>query len=143
MGSDQNTLDPPIWISDSILPGFRDFMKSFFPECWKSAQLVLRALALGLGYPDEDFLLKFHDEAENDLSIRHYPPVKEHKIQSGEMDRLGAHTDFDSLTMLFQDSYGGLRVKLPETGQWINAPPMEDALIMNIGDVLSRWSNGV
>jgi len=107
MGSEKNTNDPNISTSDTALTGFQAFMKSFFPECWKVAQLVLRALSLGLELPDKNFLLKYHDEADSDLTIRHYPPVNESKIRSREMDRLGAHSDFDSLTLLFQDSFGG------------------------------------
>ena len=142
MGSDKNAHEPNIWISDSTLPGFQAFMKSFYSACWNSAELILQALALGLELPDEDFLLKYHDEADSDLTLRHYPPVNESKVRSGEMDRLGAHTDFGSVTLLFQDSFGGLKVKLPKTGQWVDAAPIEGALVMNIGDVLSRWSNG-
>ena len=142
MGSEKNTHDPNIWISESRLPGFQSFMESFYAECWKSAQLVLRALALGLELPSEDYLLNYHDEADNELTIRHYPPVNERKVRRGEMDRLGAHSDFGSVTLLFQDAFGGLKIKLPRTGEWIDAPPIEGALVMNIGDVLSRWSNG-
>ena len=69
--------------------------------------------------------------------------MNESKVRSGGMDRLGVHTDFDSLTLLFQDSFGGLKIKLPVTGEWIDAPPIESALVMNIGHVLSRWSNGM
>jgi len=142
MGSDNNQNQPNIWIPDSTLPGFQDFALSFYAECWKTSQLVLRALALGLGLDDEAFLLKFHSEKENELSFRHYPPVSESKVKSGEMDRLGAHTDFVSLTLLWQDSFGGLSVKDPKSKRWIDALPVEGALIMNIGDVLGRWSNG-
>lgn len=142
MGSDNNPDQPNIWIPESILPGYRDFISHFYAECWKTSQLVLRALALGLGLSDESFLLSLHDEKENELSFRHYPSIHESKVKSGEMDRLGAHTDFDSFTLLWQDSYGGLTVKDPNTKQWIHALPIEGALVMNIGDVLARWSNG-
>lgn len=117
-------------------------MKKFYAECWRTSQLVLRALSLGLGMEDESYLLQFHDESENELSIRHYPPVSAKKIESGELDRLGAHTDFDAFTILFQDKFGGLKVKHPSTKTWIDASPVEGALVMNIGDVLARWSNG-
>jgi isopenicillin N synthase-like dioxygenase len=132
---------PNVWLPNSTLPGFQDFIKHFYAECWKTSQLVLRALALGLGLENEYFLLQFHDERENEVSLRHYPPVSERQVESGEMDRLGAHTDFDSFTLLFQDQFGGLKVKHPTTKAWIDAVPIEGALVMNIGDVLARWSN--
>jgi isopenicillin N synthase-like dioxygenase len=62
---------------------------------------VLRALALRLGLPNGEFLLKYHDESRNDLGLRHYPPVKESVINSGEMDRLEARCDVDSFTLLW------------------------------------------
>jgi len=76
------------------------------------------------------------------LSLRHYPPVDEESIRSGKLDRLGAHTDFDSFTLLWQDEVGGLEVK-DKSGTWIGVQPVEGALVMNIGDVLQRWSNGM
>lgn len=63
-------------------------------------------------------------------------------MRKGEVDRLGAHTDFDSFTLLFQDSLGGLTVKHPKTGRWIDAPSIEGAVVMNIRDALERWSIG-
>ena len=103
---------------------------------------MLRALALGLGLKDEEFILNFHDQKENELSLRHYPPVDEDTIKSGELDRLGAHTDYDSFTLLWQDQVGGLEVK-DKSGKWIDVQAVEGALVMNIGDMLQSWSNGM
>lgn len=106
------------------------------------SQNVLRALAIGLGLKEEEFLLKLHALSENELSLRHYPPVDEQPIKTGELDRLGAHTDFDSFTLLWQDAVGGLEVK-DKNGKWVDVKPFEGAIVMNIGDVLQRWSNGI
>ncbi|TVY35099.1 UPF0676 protein [Lachnellula subtilissima] len=140
LGTDDNPAQPNVWIPSSLLPGFRTFMLSFQSSCWGVAQDILRALALGLGLPDEDCLLKFHAQGENELSLRHYPAVDEDAVRSGQLDRLGAHTDFDSFTLLWQDGLGGLEVKDMEGG-WVDVRPVEGALVMNIGDVLPRWSN--
>lgn len=54
-----------------------------------------------------------------------------------------AHSDWGSITMLFQDDAGGLQVEDPRNpGSFIDATPMKDALVMNVGDLLMRWSNG-
>jgi isopenicillin N synthase-like dioxygenase len=143
MGSEENHAEPNIWLPESVLPGLREFMTKFYWECWKTSQNVLRAFALGLGLEDEDYFLKFHDGHDNELSVRHYPPVKESVIERKEMQRLHAHTDFDSFTLLFQDDCGGLEVLKPGCkGEFIEAMPIENALVMNIGDMLMRWSNG-
>lgn len=57
------------------------------------------------------------------------------------MGRMGAHTDFDSFTLLWQSGEGGLEVKVD--GEWRAVEGVEGAVVMNIGDVLGRWSNGV
>ena len=60
------------------------------------------------------------------------------------MRRLSAHTDFDSFTLLFQDDCGGLEVeKMGEQGVYVPVDPVEGALVMNVGDALMRWSNGM
>ena len=53
---------------------------------------------------------------------------------------VGEHTDYGLLTLLAQDRFGGLQVKTP--GGWIEAPPMDGALVCNIGDMLERLTGG-
>lgn len=118
-------------------------MQSFQHDCWAVAQKILRALALGLGLGDEEVLLRFHAQTENELSLRHYPAVCEDVVRSGEVGRLGAHTDYGSFTLLWQDGVGGLEVRDRGYGGWVVVEPVEGALVMNIGDVLQRWSNGM
>jgi len=142
VGSDSFKEEPNVWLSESTLPNFRAVTTRFYWECWTISQEILRALALGLGFDDEEFLLRFHSGHENELNLRHYPPVSESIFQDRRMKRLSEHTDFDSFTLLFQDDCGGLEVqKLGQQGDFMHADPLEGALIMNIGDVLMRWSN--
>jgi isopenicillin N synthase-like dioxygenase len=58
------------------------------------------------------------------------------------MERFGAaaHSDFGALTLLMQDSLGGLQVQNKQ-GRWIEAPPIEGTFVCNIGDLLERWTN--
>lgn len=125
-----------------MLPGFRAFTTKFYWECWKTAQDILRALSLGLGLGDEDYLLRFHDGHNNQLRLLHYPPVPASALESQSAARMPAHTDWGSITMLFQDDCGGLEVETRQ-GNFVEAPPLKNAIIMNIGDILMRWSNGM
>lgn len=73
------------------------------------------------------------------LRLLHYPPQDP---QSPD-DQFGSapHTDFGAITLLAQDDVGGLSVNTPE-GAWTDVPPLPGAFVMNVGDVLHRWSNG-
>jgi len=52
------------------------------------------------------------------------------------------HTDYGLLTILRQDTVGGLEVRLPATGEWVAAPPLPGSFVCNVGDVLERLSGG-
>lgn len=118
-------------------------MTDFYWQCYGTAQELLRALAIGIGLGDPDFLLKFHDGHNNQLRLLHYPPVEAEKLASDSIARMPAHTDWGSITMLFQDDCGGLQVEHPrKPGVFMNAPTVRNAICMNVGDLLMRWSNG-
>ena len=60
-------------------------------------------------------------------------------INPGQV-RAGAHSDYGSITLLFQDARGGLQVQGP-TGAFVDATPIPDTCVVNAGDLLARWSN--
>ncbi|OJD34325.1 thymine dioxygenase [Diplodia corticola] len=142
IGSEKCENMPNVWLPDEVLPGFRNFMTEFYWACFGTAQDVLRALAVGIGLGDEDFLLKFHNGHNNQLRLLHYPPVEKEKLESNMVARMPAHTDWGSITMLFQDDCGGLQVEDPHSpGKFMEAVPIKNAIVMNVGDLLMRWSN--
>lgn len=143
IGSDENKEQPNQWIPDETLPGFRAFMTRFYWECFKVGGDILRALALGIGLEDEDYLLRKHSGHNNQLRLLHYPPVPAEELESQRMARMPAHTDWSSMTMLFQDDCGGLEVEDPSNpGSFVPATPVKNAIVMNVGDLLQMWSNG-
>lgn len=117
-------------------------MTSFYWTCWKTAKTILQALALGLGI-DEESIMKPHGGHYNQLRLLHYPPIPASWIDEGKFARMPAHTDWTTITMLFQDDCGGLQVESPsQPGQFIDVDPIPDALVLNVGDLMMRWSNG-
>ncbi|KAI1337723.1 thymine dioxygenase [Xylariaceae sp. FL0016] len=122
------------------LAGFRKTMLEFHDKCKELHMEVMRAIAVGLGI-DEKWFDTFTDVGDNTLRLLHYPEIskKVFTINPGQV-RAGAHSDYGSITLLFQDARGGLQVKSP-TGVFVDATPIEDTCVVNAGDLLARWSN--
>src|SRR5437762_9197551 len=64
------------------------------------------------------------------------------RLEPGPQDQFGSapHTDYGIITVLAQDNSGGLQVR-PRGGDWIDAPPMHNTVVLNVGDMLARWTN--
>ncbi|KAL1954157.1 hypothetical protein VTO42DRAFT_1565 [Malbranchea cinnamomea] len=113
---------------------FTSIMKEFFVTCQKLHVQFMSAVALGLGLP-ERYFDEYICEANNTLRLLHYPPNK------GQV-RAGEHSDYGTVTLLFQDARGGLQVRsLRDT--FIDAVPIPDTVVVNTGDSLARWSNDI
>eukprot|EP00834_Sanchytrium_tribonematis_P001716 NODE_44_length_33449_cov_1.575742.p16 type:complete len:302 gc:universal NODE_44_length_33449_cov_1.575742:13382-12477(-) len=100
------------------------------------AMTLLRYLAEALEISSDYFTSKHKfDEPSGDVfRLLNYPPSSSYSIIAG------GHTDYGTMTLLFQDFTGGLEVFCDE--QWIPVIPMENTLIVNAGDILSFWSGG-
>ncbi|KAG6234902.1 hypothetical protein E4U25_005458 [Claviceps purpurea] len=122
------------------LRGFRKDMVDFFRTCQALHVDVMRAIALGMSL-EQDFFDQFINASDNNLRLLHYPGVKAKvfKLNPGQT-RAGEHSDYGSITLLFQDSQGGLQIKSP-TGDFVDATPIEGTIVVNAGDLLARWSN--
>ncbi|KAI4271876.1 MAG: hypothetical protein LQ337_005693 [Flavoplaca oasis] len=143
IGSDNYPEQPNVWLPDHVLPGFRKFMTDFYWDSWENAKMILKAMAIGIGLDDEDYFLRYHSGHENQLRLLHYPPVPAANIEDQSMTRMAAHSDWASITMLFQDDCGGLQIENPNKREdFIAAEPLQDAIVLNVGDLLQRWSNG-
>ncbi|RMZ84536.1 hypothetical protein DV737_g1182, partial [Chaetothyriales sp. CBS 132003] len=121
---------------------FAKFMREFFDTMQDLNQNFMQAVALGMGL-DEDFFHGYIDAKDNNMRLLHYPPVKKSifKENNGLMRvRAGEHSDYGSITLLLQDSTGGLEVKSPKN-TWVGATPIPGTIVVNAGDLLSRWSN--
>ena len=131
------TLMPDLWPVGH--PAFQQHVTHFFEECTARAHRVLEAFAIALSLPP-DTLTKHHQNHSYTLRLLHYPPLQE-SPKAGQL-RAGAHSDYGSITLLFQDKVGGLEV-LSNDGSWMPAPAIPGTVLINIGDLLQRWSNDV
>jgi len=140
-GSENDEFMPNIWLPEGVLPGFNEACSSFFWKCRKVELNLLRALALGFGL-EEEWFLSYHGAANNQLRLLHYPSISPEILETNKLNRLSAHTDFDTLTFLFQDEVGGLEVEDPnEPGKYVAVPPIPNSVVLNAGDFLKRWAN--
>lgn len=111
IGSEQNFDQPNQWLPEHVLPGYREFMTKFYWDCNSTAQQLLSAMALGIGLKDETYFAEAHTGHNNQLRLLHYPPVPAADIEDQSSTRMGAHSDWPSITLLFQDDCGGLQVR--------------------------------
>lgn len=102
----------------------------------KTGIYVLRALALYIGL-DEFYFDYWASNGNSILRPIHYPPITEEP--KGAV-RAGAHGDINLITLLMGASTGGLQVQRKD-GEWIDAIPQEDELVINVGDMLERHTN--
>ncbi|KAF5548586.1 gibberellin 20-oxidase [Fusarium napiforme] len=141
IGREDEPGHPNRWLEETgDLVGFRKDMLGFFEKCRQLHVEVMKAIAVGMGL-DDRFFDSFVDVGDNTLRLLHYPAVESNifKTKPGTV-RAGAHSDYGSITLLFQDARGGLQVKSP-TGQFVDATPIQGTVVVNAGDLLARWSN--
>lgn len=122
------------------LLGFREQMVRYYGAVNDLGNRILSLLALSLDMPDTWFE-KFHaPAAAATLRMIHYPPQPAH----AKFNQIGAgaHTDWGGITILAQDDVGGLEVRTVQ-GDWITATPIAGSFVINLGDLMARWTNGI
>lgn len=130
--------DDYIW-NDIGLPDFQNNLLSYWRDCLALGRRLIRLLALGLELP-EDYFDRVTTYPGADCTLNFYPGHGETPIDEREDIGLGAHTDLQILTMLWQSNERGLQV-LNTKNEWVFAPPIPNTFVVNIGDFLMRLSN--
>ena len=127
---------PNQWPAD--LPGFKDAVQDYDRAMTAFCRRLLRPMALALGL-EPDWMAPFFDKPTTFLRLLHYPP----QPPDADDGSFGSapHTDYGFITVLVQDNKGGLAVR-QRNGSWIAAPPVPGSWVVNVGDMLSHWTNG-
>ncbi len=127
---------PNLWPSQP--PSLKSAMKNYFNSLDQLSRRLANYFALALNLPADWFDNKL-DRHGSQLRLLHYP-APESELEPGQL-RCGAHTDLGMMTILRNEkAAGGLQVR-PRGCDWINAPVVDNTFIVNIGDLLMRWTN--
>ncbi|EOO01943.1 putative clavaminate synthase-like protein [Phaeoacremonium minimum UCRPA7] len=126
---------PNYWPS---MPGFKERVSPYYAECLTLGRRLIRLFASALGAPENYFDEMFRRPGAM-MRLIHYPPQ-----QPDDVNVLGIspHQDIECFTILCQGEEAGLQI-LNGKGEWIEAPPIKGTFVVNIGDMMSRWSNDV
>jgi isopenicillin N synthase-like dioxygenase len=114
-------------------------MEQYYQKMFDLSLVVLNILAATLPYGPNVFKEFIANEPVANIRLLHYPPDT-----SNDTRQLGAgaHTDFGAITLLLQDSTGGLQVFDHNAEQWVDVAPNPDAYVVNVGDMLQMWTSG-
>lgn len=116
------------------LPEMERALTTYLDAVMRSGRHLLATFAACLGKPPDFYEGRYrHPLARG--SIIHYPPSTRHRFGTTE------HTDYGAITLVWQDDVSGLQVE-STTGEWIDVTPLPGTLVVNIGDLLSRWTGG-
>ena len=122
-------------------PSLKPVVLAWMEAMTRAGHALMQGVALSLGLPDRYFHDRYTADPTILFRIFHYPatpPADGNAYGFG----VGEHTDYGLLTLLAQDANGGLQIK-GRDGAWFDAPPMPGALVVNIGDMLDRLTQGL
>jgi isopenicillin N synthase-like dioxygenase len=126
---------PNQWPDEALLPGFRATIEAYVRQMTEVARTMAGLIADALGVPT-GALMRYFERPTTFLRLLHYPTQREEEGLFGS----APHTDYGFITLLAQDDVGGLEVR-NKAGVWVPVPPIPDTFVMNVGDILARWSN--
>jgi isopenicillin N synthase-like dioxygenase len=124
-----------VWPSE--VPGFSETFKELYAAFESAGLKILKAIALYLEI-DEDYFIDTVRDGNSVMRLLHYPPIAG---EPGSNVRAGAHEDINTITLLLGAEEAGLEL-LTRDGRWIPVSPKPGELVVNIGDMLQRLTNG-
>jgi len=140
------------WPREDQLPGFRDFAMDFHQDCSRLIGKLLECLSVALKM-EPDFFSCYHTGSMFVSSLLHYPAISSTSVQPGQVVRNPVHSDFGTLTLLFQQKVDGLEVAdmssteelssaaVEKSATFIPVEPNPEMILVNVGYLLMRWTN--
>jgi isopenicillin N synthase-like dioxygenase len=137
LGLDEVQYAPNLW---PLRPAsFEPGVLAWFEQAARVAREITRVMAVALDLP-EHFFARYQDHPIEVLRMNNYQvPAEPVRLEPGQVG-MGAHTDYGIVTVLWADPIRGLQV-LDSAGDWHDVVPAPGALLVNLGDLLARWTN--
>jgi isopenicillin N synthase-like dioxygenase len=126
------------WPAREKLPAFEITMKAYVARLQQVSRALNHAFALSLDLP-EDYFDALYQRPDMTLTFNFYPPVDPSKLKATQWS-FSPHADYTAFTVLLQDSNGGLQAR-NSAGDWIDVPSKDGTLVVNVGNLLARWTN--
>jgi isopenicillin N synthase-like dioxygenase len=150
IGEDDVDYDDPFYAAErrgafapNIWPdgprNFRAALVDYFTSASQLAHTLTDMLAVALGLPDGWFLPYVDRSTTTMRTIRYERRVGEDDPLPGQQ-RMGAHTDYGIVTVLYAEPVAGLQIVAPD-GEWIDVIPAVGAMVINLGDLTAQWTN--
>lgn len=127
------------WPDELSKTSFRKDMLEYFNTLDALHLKIMKWIGLGLKLEDPNYLVDRCNDQHENLRLLHYPALRP---EDAAASRANLHTDYGTITLLVQDQVGGLQA-LTIDGTWIDVTPVEGSVVMNVGEMLMRWSNDV
>lgn len=126
-----------IWPAEA--PAFRAAVSAYFDEASRVARTLTTMFADALGLP-AGFFAAYTDHSLDVLRMNNYALEPGELQLDGDLTGMGEHTDYGIVTVLWADQVAGLQV-LGRDGAWHDVMPADGALLINLGDLMARWTN--
>ena len=126
------------WPAPETLPAFEPTLKNYVARLEGVTAALNHAFALSLDL-QEDFFDSLYERPDITLTFNFYPPVNPAMLKATQWSS-SPHADYSAFTVLLQDSSGGLQAR-NSAGEWIEVAPKDGTFVVNVGNLLERWTN--
>ena len=117
-------------------PEFEPALGRYYDEMLGLSRVIFRLFAVALDL-EEDHFAAWTRKPASIMNVNHY---RGGGADTGTPSGIREHSDYECFTILWQDANGGLELK-NQAGDWIQAPPIDGTFVINIGDIMARWTN--
>ncbi len=142
-GQKFNLSEANVWPDVNELPNFQNDIELYYKECLELGDKIMRLIAISFDL-DEFYFRPFFNKTVSTLRLLHYPKrygAKDQNNLNGVQLSCSEHTDSGIITLLAQDKTEGLEVR-NMSGKWVPVPYIPESFVVNLGDLMSRWTNG-